>query len=96
MFQQIKNDFDTGYKEILGKYKKISNKINVEYKSPKDFPLNFAGQYTTTTVSAGSIIVVCDDKSYYIDSNDYVSTVQTSTYEYNNVINFEPLVSRRN
>lgn len=87
-----KNDFDTGYKELLGKYTKISKKINVEYKSPKDFP-NFAGQYTTTTVSAGSIIVVCDDKSYYIDSNDYVSTVQTSTYEYNNVINFEPLVT---
>ncbi len=86
------SDFEVGYKEILTKYSKLNSKVNIEYRSPDKYP-DFALQYVSGDINIGSMIVVCGDRHYFIDSYDYMSYTQTNSYSYTYVIEFEPLLT---
>lgn len=77
------SDSNSSYKKIWNEYKKNSSKIKIEYKDPELYP-NFTAAYvdSSESVSADSVIVVCDDKFRYLSSNDYVNYSYGMDYSY--------------
>lgn len=78
---------DSTLMEMLDNYKALSSHINVETVDPVLHP-NFVTQYTTESVSNGSMIVVSDKRHTIIDETDLYeysfdyTTYQTSTTGY--------------
>lgn len=71
---------DSTVSETLKRYRDASDRITVEYKDPAQSP-TFYQQYTDSSVSSGSLIVVCDDHSRVIDYNDlFESDFDYQTY----------------
>ena len=60
---------DSTVSETLKRYKDGSDHISVEYKDPAKSP-TFYQQFTDSSVSAGSLIVVCGEKSRVIDYSE--------------------------
>lgn len=71
---------DSTVSETLKRYADVSDHIQVEYKDPAKSP-TFYQQYTDSSVSAGSLIVVCGEQSRVIDYNDlFESDFDYTTY----------------
>ena len=68
---------DTTLDETLQRYESLSDHIKVSYINPAANP-NFAAQYTDSSVTSNSMIVVSDARSRVIDYND----VYTYSYDY--------------
>lgn len=64
---------DTTVEETLKRYEDSTSHIKVEYKDPSANP-TFYQQYTTDSVSMGSLIVTCGDISRVIDYSDLFET----------------------
>ncbi|NLT38915.1 MAG: GldG family protein [Clostridiales bacterium] len=60
---------DTYIEQLLNRYEDVSDKLKAEKVDYIIFP-NFSSAYTDETVTNNSIIVVCGDKSSYIDNSD--------------------------
>lgn len=75
---------DAKIDETLERYQGLSNHIKVEYVDPSTSP-NFYQDYTDTTPTTNSLIVVSDSRSKVIDYNDiydYETSMDYSTYQY--------------
>lgn len=71
---------DSTVSETLKRYQDASEHITVEYKDPAKSP-TFYQQYTDSSVSPGSLIVVCEKQSRVIDYNDlFESDFDYETY----------------
>lgn len=71
---------DKTVSQTLDMYKEYCSHITVEYVNPAVNP-NFPYQYTSNSVTSGSLIVVSDKRNIVIDSGDlYESSVDYSTY----------------
>lgn len=71
---------------MLKRYKDLSGHIKVTYVSPKSKPY-FYKDYTENAPTSNSLIVVSDKRSKvidYYDIYDYESSMDYSTYSYNN------------
>ena len=68
---------DTKLDETLQRYESLSNHIKVSYINPAANPA-FAAQYTDSSVTSNSMIVVSSERSRVIDYND----VYTYSYDY--------------
>ena len=88
--------FPIGYKQIVEQYAKESSHIKVVYRGLDLYP-DFPSRYmdlSSESVTENSIIVACDDKHVYMDSNEYVTVeVQESGAGYDSVFGFEPLLT---
>lgn len=78
---QAKKSVDDEVARLLSLYTDESKKVKVVYKDPTVDP-TFAAQYTSATqVTKGSMIVVCGDRSKFVDYNDiYQYDVDYQTY----------------
>lgn len=66
--------------ETLKRYEDSTSHVKVEYKDPTTNP-TFYQQYTSDTISMGSLIVTCGDTSKVIDSQDlYETSIDYNTY----------------
>ena len=71
---------DSTVSETLKHYENASDHITVEYKDPTQNP-TFYQQYTDSSISAGSLIVVCGETSKVVDYNDiFEYEIDYSTY----------------
>ncbi len=69
---------DAYIEQLLNRYEDLSDKVKAEKVDFIIFP-NFSTAYTDETVTNNSVIVVCGDKSSYIDNSDiYVKDVTTN------------------
>lgn len=73
------NQEDSVIERMLNVYSALSDNIEVVKKNPDVYP-TFAAQYTDKTVNNNSLIVVCGDKSRYIDYNDIYENDTSSYY----------------
>ncbi|MDD3369500.1 MAG: Gldg family protein [Lachnospiraceae bacterium] len=72
---------DTRVQKTLNRYADESEHVSIEYIDPAINP-RFVSQFTSETVSQGSLVITCGDKSRVIDANDlYVYTMDYSTYQ---------------
>ena len=79
---------DATIAETLERYESLSSHIKVEYINPSTSP-NFYLDYTDSTPTTNSLIVVSDNRSKVIDYNDiydYDTSMDYSTYQYNQTI----------
>ena len=66
--------------QTLDRYEAMSEHVTVQYVDPIQNPL-FYSQYTSSSVSTNSLIVVSDKRSKVIDANDiYVTSYDYSSY----------------
>ena len=75
---------DSNLKKYLDDYKSESSHVKVVYHSSAKEP-TFYMQYTDTVPSAGSIIVVCGDKNYVVDAENFYTkeySLDYNTYQY--------------
>lgn len=71
---------DETISQMLTHYESRSSHIQVVYKDPVKYP-QFAAEYTTSSVTSGSLIVVSDKRSKVIDYYDmYETEFDYSTY----------------
>ncbi|MGN1147604.1 MAG: Gldg family protein [Lachnospiraceae bacterium] len=83
-----KDGRDSTVGQTLDRYEEYCKYITVEYVNPAVSP-NFASQYTQSSVSSGSLIVVSDKRSTVINASDlYESSysMDYSTYSYNTTV----------
>ncbi|QNM04543.1 GldG family protein [Qiania dongpingensis] len=72
---------DNMVENLLEQYKSYSGHIKVVEKDLVKYP-TFAGNYTSDTLKAGSLIVECGEKSRVISSSDlYETSYDSSTYQ---------------
>lgn len=78
------------YKELLNLYDKLSEQVSVGYVDVEE-NASFRQQYLSdlSTINEASILVVCGENTIYLDSADYVSTIQTSQYSSESYLNIE-------
>ena len=77
---------DAQIDSMLERYKDLSGHIRVKYVNPKSKPY-FYKDYTDNAPTSNSLIVVSDKRSKvidYYDIYDYQSSMDYSTYSYNN------------
>ncbi len=73
---------DAVIERLLEKYESLSDRLSVVKRNPDVYPA-FAQQYTDGEVQNNSLVVVCGDRSRYIDYSDiYVQNVDVYSYSY--------------
>ena len=78
------------YREFLKLYDKQSDYVSVEYVDlDENDSIMKAYMSGITMINEASILVVCDDKYIYLDSNEYISTIQESDKEYRSLLEIE-------
>lgn len=76
-----KDNRDITLSQTLERYEDLSDHIKVEYVDPQVNP-RFHTQYTTSSISVNSLIVVSGKRSKVVNYNDvYESTIDYSTYQ---------------
>lgn len=75
------NNADTTVVQTLERYADLNDHIKIVYKNPVKYP-NFASDYTTDSISTGSLIVESAKRNKVIPANDlYETQVDYTTYE---------------
>lgn len=94
-YMGVRSRTNATYQELLDAYQKLNDNITVEYVDVENNSL-FRAQYLSnvTSVYEASLLVVCDDKSIYLNSNDYVETSWTSAYSYEKKLKIEEQLTR--
>lgn len=88
------SNVNSAYVEFLKLYKAQNDNIEIEYV---DFDENdslknqFLGDIPL--INEGSMLVVCEDSYIYIDSEDYISSIQKSKYETESLLEIENLLT---
>lgn len=73
---------DTIIQRLLEKYDSLSDHLSVVKRNPDVYP-TFAQQYTDGEVQNNSLVVVCGERSRYIDYSDiYVQDMDVYSYSY--------------
>lgn len=78
------------YQELLAQYAQMNDKVHIHYKNVQS-DQEFRNKYlaNVSSVSETSMVVVGADKYVYLNAEDYVSTIQTSTYSYKSTLELE-------
>lgn len=78
------------YKEFLNLYEQLNENIKVYYKEI-DNDMNFQLKYLKdiSMINDASLLVVCGDSYIYLDSGDYINTVQVTDYSYKSLLTIE-------
>ncbi|MDE6626395.1 MAG: Gldg family protein [Lachnospiraceae bacterium] len=82
------------YRELMRAYMDLNENIEVHYVQLED-PV-FRAQYLPDiwSVQEASMLVVCGERSIYLNSEDYIITTQTSSYSYQSILNIEEQLTR--
>lgn len=78
------------YQELLNEYGRLNDNIKIHYQNAgtdSDFREKYLSNVSRITET--SILVVCDERYIYLDSEDYISTVQTSQYSQESTLEIE-------
>lgn len=83
------------YTEFLRLYENSNDNIKVHYKEI-DKDINFQIKYMKdiSMINEASLLVVRGDSFIYLDSNDYISSVQISDYLYKSILNIEEQLTK--
>ncbi len=78
------------YQEFLKQYMLLNDKVTVCYKNI-DTDVDFCNQYLSNVnnVKESSILVVCEDRSIYLDASDYVTTSRISEHSTESFLQIE-------
>lgn len=83
------------YQEFLETYEKMNDNITVEYVNVET-DSEFRTRYLSglNSLHESSMLVVCGDKSVYLDSEDYIVSTQTSAHSYERRLKIEEQLTR--
>jgi ABC-2 type transport system permease protein len=78
------------YQELLQAYGDLNDNISLCYVNVEN-DWDFRSEYLSSldSVNEASILVVSENRQVYLDSADYTSSVQVSTYSYKTLLNIE-------
>lgn len=94
-YMGLKSRANATYQELLNAYGDLSDEIEIHYKDvANDSAFRQQYLYNVDTVKEGSILVVGEDGILYLDADDYVSTVSTSTYSVEQRLEIEEQLTR--
>lgn len=77
------------YVELLNAYENLSDKIFVSYIPLEDDEFKKIYLSDLSEVNEASIVVATENRYIYLDSQQYISTVQTGNYSYSHMLEIE-------
>ena len=78
------------YQELFDKYAQLNENLKFHYKNVEtDSAFREKYLYNVSRITETSILVASDERYVYLDSEDYVSTVQTSQYSRKSTLEIE-------
>ena len=79
------------YREFFNKYNELNDKISIHYKDNADTDVEFYNDYLSNvyTVNEASLVVVCGERSIYLDSSNYIEMMQLSEHSTRNTLEIE-------
>ncbi|MCI8510112.1 MAG: ABC transporter permease [Lachnospiraceae bacterium] len=78
------------YQELFNEYARLNENLKFHYKNVEtDSAFREKYLYNVSQITETSILVVCDERYIYLDSEDYISTVQTSQYSRKSTLEIE-------
>ncbi len=78
------------YQELFNEYARLNENLKFHYKNVEtDSAFREKYLYNVSGITETSILVVCDERYIYLDSEDYISTVQTSPYSHKSTLEIE-------
>ena len=82
------------YTEFLKLYEAANDNIKVHYKEI-DNDIDFQVKYmrNISMINEASMLVVCGDSFIYLDSQDYIKTIQVSDYSYKSILDMEGMLT---
>ena len=91
----LKSRANATYQEFLKAYENLSDNITVEYVYP-EADSEFRATYLSNlnSVQEASMLVVCEGKYIYLNSNDYIESTQVSAYSYERILKLEEQLTR--
>lgn len=94
-YMGVRSRANATYQEFLNAYKDLNSNITIHYKDVESDNA-FRQQYLSdvSTVNESSILVVCGEKYIYLDSDNYITTTQTSAYSYEHLLEMEEQLTR--
>lgn len=94
-YMGVRSRANVTYQEFLNVYEDLNDNITVHYKDVESDNA-FRRQYLSdvSTVNESSILVVCGEKYIYLDSDNYITTTQTSAYSYERMLELEDQLTR--
>ncbi|MCM1157670.1 MAG: Gldg family protein [Bacteroidales bacterium] len=78
------------YRELLNEYEKMSPNIAVHYINYRENP-TFCSMYLSdiSYINEASILVACGEQTIYLDSEDYISSIQLTRYSTQSLLEIE-------
>lgn len=94
-YMGVRSRANATYRELMTAYQNLNDNITVEYVDVENDSM-FRAQYlnNVNAVHEGSLLVVCGDKSIYLDSNNYIISTWTSAYSYERKLMVEEQLTR--
>lgn len=94
-YMGLRSRANATYQEFLAAYEEMSDNITVEYVDVENNSA-FRTQYLSNmrSINEASMLVVCGEKSVYLDSNDYIAYTQTTAYSYESKLKMEEQLTR--
>lgn len=78
------------YQELFNEYARLNENLKFHYKNVEtDSAFREKYLYNVSQITETSILVACDERYIYLDSEDYISTVQTSQYSRKSTLEIE-------
>lgn len=77
------------YVELLNAYKDLNDRISVSYIPLDDDTFKQMYLSNLSAVNEASIVVATEDRYIYLDSQQYITTVQTGSYSYSQMLEIE-------
>ncbi|MGN0437718.1 MAG: Gldg family protein [Lachnospiraceae bacterium] len=84
-----KSQANATYVELLNAYQSLNNCIFVSYIPLEDDEFKQAFLSNIPEVREASIVVATNDRFIYLNSDDYITTVQTGNYSYSHMLEIE-------
>ena len=86
----LKSRANATYQELLAKYADLNDNIEIVYQNVET-DSDFRNQYLSdlNSVNEASMLVLSGERQVYLDSAEYVSSIQTSTYSTKNILEIE-------
>lgn len=84
-----KSQANATYVELLNAYQDLSSKITVDYIPLDDDEFMNTFLANIPNVNEASIVVATENRFIYLDSEHYISTVQTGSYSYSHMLEIE-------
>ena len=86
----VKSRANATYQELFNEYARLNENLKFHYKNVEtDSAFREKYLYNVSRITETSLLVVCNDRYVYLDSEDYISTVNTSQYSRKSTLEIE-------